>query len=259
MGSLELNIGKGNVSDQSNSETNLKGWFSQSSSKRFVALASTVIIALIATLVIINTSSDDDTVKSDLSGLSGLTPESDFLFQPADSLGPDPFTPSFANYILDVPTENLESGIVSGSSTGLYGGTGENACDIDKLVAFLQTNPDIGAAWAEVQGIDPSELEDFIRALTPAVLLQNTLVTNHGYSDGEATPFLAVLEAGTAVLVDEDGIPRARCACGNPLLVPEEEEEEEPVPTPTPDEPEILDACPEPNPPYGIHKNSDGE
>jgi len=260
MGSLELNIGKGNVSDQSNSETNLKGWFSQSSSKRFVALASTVIIALVATLVIINTSSNDDTVKSDLSGLSGLTPESDFLFQPADSIGPDPFTPSFANYILDVPTENLESGIVSGSSTGLYGGTGENACDIDKLVAFLQTNPDIGAAWAEVQGIDPSELEDFIRALTPAVLLQNTLVTNHGYSDGEATPFLAVLEAGTAVLVDEDGIPRARCACGNPLLVPEEEEEEEePVPTPTPDEPEILDACPEPNPPYGIHKNSDDE
>ena len=41
--------------------------------------------------------------------------------------------------------------------------------------------------------------------------------------------------------------------------MPEEEEEEEPVPTPTPDEPEILDACPEPNPPYGIHKNSDDE
>ena len=248
------------MSDQSNGGTNLKEWFSQSSSKRFVALASIVIIALIATLVIINVSSEDDTVKSDLSGLSDLTPESDFLFQPADSLGPDPFTPSFANYILDVPTENLESGIVSGSSTGLYGGTGENACDIDKLVAFLLANPDIGAAWAEVQGIDPSELEDFIRGLTPAVLLQNTLVTNHGYSDGEATPFLAVLEAGTAVLVDEDGIPRARCACGNPLLVPEEEEEEEePVPTPTPDEPEILDACPEPNPPYGIHKNGDDE
>ena len=259
MGSLELNVDEDNMSDQSNNKTDLKGWFSQSSSKRFVALASTVIIALIATLVIINTSSDDDTVKSDLTGLSDLTPESDYLFQPADSLGPDPFTPSFANYILDVPTENLESGIVSGSSTGLYGGTGENACDIDKLVAFLQANPDIGAAWAEVQGIDPSEIEEFIRALTPAILLQNTLVTNHGYSDGEATPFLAVLEAGTAVLVDEDGIPRARCACGNPLIVPEEEEEEEPKPTPTPDEPEILNECPEPNPPYGIHKNPDDE
>ena len=247
------------MSDQSNSGPNFKEWISQSSSRRFIVLATVVIIALIAALVIINTSSDDDSIKSDLSGLSDLTPENDYLFQPANSLGPDPFTPSFANYILDVPTENLESGVVSGSSTGLYGGTGENACDIDKLVAFLLANPDIGAAWAEVQGIDPSELEDFIRGLTPAVLLQNTLVTNHGYSDGEATPFLAVLEAGTAVLVDEDGIPRARCACGNPLLVPEEEEEEEPEPTPTPDKPELLDACPEPNPPYGIHKNSDDE
>ena len=247
------------MSDQSNSGPNFKEWISQSSSRRFIVLATVVIIALIAALVIINTSSDDDSIKSDLSGLSDLTPENDYLFQPANSLGPDPFTPSFANYILDVPTENLESGVVSGSSTGLYGGTGENACDIDKLVAFLLANPDIGAAWAEVQGIDPSELEDFIRGLTPAVLLQNTLVTNHGYSDGEATPFLAVLEAGTAVLVDEDGIPRARCACGNPLLVPEEEEEEEPEPTPTPYEPELLDACPEPNPPYGIHKNSDDE
>ena len=247
------------MSDQSNSGPNFKEWISQSSSRRFIVLATVVIIALIAALVIINTSSDDDSIKSDLSGLSDLTPENDYLFQPANSLGPDPFTPSFANYILDVPTENLESGVVSGSSTGLYGGTGENACDIDKLVAFLLANPDIGAAWAEVQGIDPSELEDFIRGLTPAVLLQNTLVTNHGYSDGEATPFLAVLEAGTAVLVDEDGIPRARCACGNPLLVPEEEEEEEPQPTPTPDKPELLDACPEPNPPYGIHKNSDDE
>ena len=247
------------MSDQSSNGSDLKGWFSQPSSKRFVALASAVIIALIATLVIINASSSNENVKSDLSGLSDLTPESGYLFQPADSIGPDPFTPSFANYILDVPTENLETGIVSGSSTGLYGGTGENACDIDKLLAFLLANPDIGSAWAEVQGIDPSELEDFIRSLTPAVLLQNTLVTNHGYSDGEATPFLAVLEAGTAVLVDEDGIPRARCACGNPLLVPEEEEEEEPEPTPTPDQPELLDACPEPNPPYGIHKNGDDE
>ena len=248
------------MSDQSTDRTELAKWFSQPSSRRFVALASVVIVALIATLVIINVSGGDDNPKTDLAGLSGLSPQDDYLFQPADSLGPDPFTPSFANYTFDVPTENLTSGVVSGSTTGLYGGTGENACDIDKLVAFLLDNPDIGAAWAEVQGIDPSDLEDFIRGLTPAVLLQNTLVTNHGYSDGEATPFLAVLEAGTAVLVDEDGIPRARCACGNPLLIPEdEEEEEEPVPTPTPDKPELLDACPEPNPPYGIHKNSDGE
>ncbi len=228
-----------------------------------VAIAILAIIALVTTLIVVSNTGDDDSA-SELS--FSLSPETDYVFQPANSSGPDPFTPSFANYTISLETDSLESGEVSGASTGLYGGTGENACDIDKLIAFLQANPDIGAAWAEVQGITPEELEDFIRGLTPAVLLQNTLVTNHGYADGEAIPFLAVLEAGTAVLVDDEGIPRARCACGNPLLVPDEPEEgEDPTPTteedPTPTPPEEIpeSACPEPNPPYGIHKNADDD
>ena len=236
------------------------------------AVAILAIIALVTSLIVVSNNGNDEKVASNLS--YSLSPETDYVFQPANSTGPDPFTPSFANYTINLETETLESGEVSGASTGLYGGTGENACDIDKLIAFLQANPDIGAAWAEVQGITPEELEDFIRGLTPAVLLQNTLVTNHGYADGEAIPFLAVLEAGTAVLVDEEGIPRARCACGNPLLVPDEPEEgEEPTPTteegptptteegptPTPPEETPETACPEPNPPYGIHKNADDD
>ncbi len=219
-----------------------------------VAIAILAIIALVTTLIVVSNNGDDD-VAPELS--FGLSPEEDYVFQPANSSGPDPFTPSYVNYTISLETDNLESGEVSGSSTGLYGGTGENACDIDKLVAFLQANPAIGAAWAEVQGIAPEELEDYIRGLTPAVLLQNTLVINHGYADGEAIPFLAVLEAGTAVLVDDDGLPRARCACGNPLIPPDEpEEEEDPTPTP-PERTEV--ACPEPNPPYGIHKNADDD
>jgi hypothetical protein len=43
-------------------------------------------------------------------------------------------------------------------------------------------------------------------------------VTNHGFANGVATPYQAVLQAGTAVLVDHYGTPRARCYCGNPLL-----------------------------------------
>jgi hypothetical protein len=46
-------------------------------------------------------------------------------------------------------------------------------------------------------------------------------VTNHGFANGVATPHQSVLEAGTAVLVDNTGVPRARCACGNPLLPPQ--------------------------------------
>lgn len=45
----------------------------------------------------------------------------------------------------------------------------------------------------------------------------DTRVTNHGYRGGAATDYQAVLQTGTAVLVDGHGVPRVRCACGNPL------------------------------------------
>jgi len=52
------------------------------------------------------------------------------------------------------------------------------------------------------------------------VLRYDTRVTNHGFANGVATPYQSVLQAGTAVLVDRFGVPRARCYCGNPLLPP---------------------------------------
>ena len=41
-----------------------------------------------------------------------------------------------------------------------------------------------------------------------------------GYRAGAATAFQAVLQTGTAVLVDGRAVPRVRCACGNPLTPP---------------------------------------
>ena len=52
------------------------------------------------------------------------------------------------------------------------------------------------------------------------MLREDTRVTNHGFLNGQANRFDAVLEAGTAVLVDDRGVPRVRCACGNPLTEP---------------------------------------
>ena len=45
-------------------------------------------------------------------------------------------------------------------------------------------------------------------------------MTNHGFANGQATELQSVLQAGTAVLVDQFGVPRVRCYCGNPLLPP---------------------------------------
>jgi hypothetical protein len=110
---------------------------------------------------------------------------------------------------------------VEGGHEGLYGGSlNEQVCDRDTLVEFLAENPEEGAAWAEVLGISMADIPDYVAGLTPVLLRSDTLVTNHGFVDGHATSFVAVLEAGTAVLVDDRGVPVTKCYCGNPLTPP---------------------------------------
>jgi hypothetical protein len=112
-------------------------------------------------------------------------------------------------------------GTVDGGQPGLYGGTREVAsCDVPKLSGYLAANTDKAKAWAGVEGIDSSQIDGYLHGLTPVVLRQDTRVTNHGYQNGQATPYQAVLQSGTAVLVDSQGVPRVRCACGNPLTPP---------------------------------------
>jgi hypothetical protein len=110
---------------------------------------------------------------------------------------------------------------VAGALPGLFGGTrDERSCDPDQLVTFLRSSPEKGAAWAGVHGIDPEEIDGFVAGLTPVVLTRDTHVTNHGFRDGDAYRVQSVLEAGTAVMVDDRGLPAVKCGCGNPLLPP---------------------------------------
>lgn len=136
--------------------------------------------------------------------------------EPADSPGENPFTRSVAGAVLDVAVAR-SSGAVSGGEPGLYGGTRENACDRAAMIRFLQEDPERGAAFAAVEGIAPTAIADYVTALTPVTLRTDTAVTNHGFADGHVTPFQAVLQAGTAVMVDQFGAPQVRCYCGNPL------------------------------------------
>jgi hypothetical protein len=88
------------------------------------------------------------------------------------------------------------------------------------MADYLAQNPDKARAWAAAEGIDASYVPTYLASLTSVVLRADTRVTNNGYANGVATPFQAVLEAGTAVLIDQYGVPRARCSCGNPLSPP---------------------------------------
>lgn len=153
--------------------------------------------------------------------------QGEVVTQPAESAGSAPFSPSVAkpsaspSAAATPPANQPNVTSVNGAAPGLYGGTkNDSSCDREKLIGFLKNNPDKARAWAAVEGIDVSDIPAYIHTLTPVVLRYDTRVTNHGYTNGVANPYQAVLQAGTAVLVDRFGVPRARCYCGNPLLPP---------------------------------------
>ena len=164
--------------------------------------------------------------------------DDEVFLEPVSSVGIDPFTPDtvpdrpelnppvgqlvdFDLAPLTFPDGGGKTVTVTGGAVGLYGGTTDvSVCDKDQLVQFLQANPDKAAAWAGVHGISVDEIASFVAGLTDVVLKQDTLVTNHGFTDGAANPIQSILQAGNAVLVDEFGVPRVRCKCGNPLLEP---------------------------------------
>lgn len=158
------------------------------------------------------------------------------FLQPAAASGPDPFTQSTAAKQATPPpqittpplpqtaaptTGTIVTQGVSGAVPGLYGGTKATAsCDVEKQIRVLTAQPAKNSAFASALGIQPGTVPGYLRSLTPVQLGMDTRVTNHGYRDGKATGYQAVLQAGTAVLVDARGVPRVRCACGNPLGSP---------------------------------------
>lgn len=162
-----------------------------------------------------------------------VSPESDqVVLEAAQSSGESPWTQSVTAPVdLSATADTLDSTVVTplsggetttvvGNEPGLYGGSNElSVCDRKQLVNFLQANPEQATAWSDVVGAP--DVKTYVDALTPVVLTTDTSVTNHGYSDGRAQPFQSVLQAGTAVLVDDQGVPKVRCECGNPLAEPE--------------------------------------
>ncbi|HUV10145.1 MAG TPA: DUF6777 domain-containing protein, partial [Acidimicrobiia bacterium] len=146
--------------------------------------------------------------------------------EPVATAGANPFMESVSTD--ETPAAALvpppdTGGTFDGATPGLYGGTLDTgSCDPEAMIAFLEANPDKARAWADVFGIRVEEIGDFVRSLTSVVLRSDTAVTNHGFSNGRATTIPAVLQAGTAVLVDEFGTPTVKCYCGNPLTKPEQ-------------------------------------
>jgi hypothetical protein len=134
-------------------------------------------------------------------------------FTPAASVDANAFT----------PPADIDSLVTVKAAKGPFGGSGSNfVCDRERLISFLDERPDHLRAWARVEAIQPTaaRVAAYIRALRPATLIEPTRVTTHTFQRGRAVASQAILAAGTAVLVDEQGAIRVRCRTGAPLLDP---------------------------------------
>ena len=186
-----------------------------------IAVLVTAVVAAVALIVVLTRS---DGTSDQASG--------EVFLQAADTAGPDAFTESTAKDSSAPPattptatvSETATANVVrrvDGGSAGLYGGTRKVAsCDVEKQIRVLRAAPAKNGAFASVLGLQPAGVPAYLRSLTPVQLRMDTRVTNHGYRDSAATTYQAVLQTGTAVLVDDRGRPRVRCACGNPLTDP---------------------------------------
>ncbi|MGW4081584.1 DUF6777 domain-containing protein [Streptomyces sp. NPDC004822] len=187
---------------------------------RIAALTAVVVAAVVVAVVL---SRGDG-------GSNNTAADGEVFLTAADKKGPDPFTESTAKDSTTkraTPSGATESApsnavrAVDGGTDGLYGGTRDVAsCDVEKQIRFFRDDPAKNKAFASVAHVEPSGVPAYLRSLTPVQLRLDTRVTNHGFQDGAATSYQAVLQAGTAVLVDDKGVPRVRCACGNPLTPP---------------------------------------
>ncbi|HEX8805073.1 MAG TPA: DUF6777 domain-containing protein [Acidimicrobiales bacterium] len=191
-----------------------------------IVLAVIAVGAIVAGLIVVLSGGDDE--KDDQVVLEPIdsVQQDDFAGNlDLESLGADV---SIALQGQPAVTEGvaalLAGASASGTEPGLYGGSRDaQVCDVQGLIDFLTDDANSGQAqaWAEAEGISVDDIESYVQGLTPVRLRYDTRVTNHGYADGEATPFQSVLQAGTAVMVDDTGVPRVKCNCGNPLLAPE--------------------------------------
>ena len=195
--------------------------------------------AVVLTLIVLATFAGIVIVKRDIVFRHQHPPEK-LVLAAANTPGDDPFITSIA---IDSPpvsaaaaqqiattNEQLpasqERGVrlVSGTHPGLYGDVGQqNPCDAAAITNALDNQSDRAQAWAQTQRIQPDQIPLYMNTLTPVVMTADTWVTSHRYSGGGAVPFQAVLQAGSAVMVDPAGVARVQCASGNPLSPPASE------------------------------------
>lgn len=139
--------------------------------------------------------------------------------EPAAAIGPDPYLS--IDDRRDAGGPDGELGITLDPTFGEIGTYGESladTCDVAVMIAHL-TAEDTGAGlrWATAAGVAANDIASHLSGLRSDVLVSGGVFAMNGDADGVRTSRTQLLEPGTAVLVDADGVARVRCIGANPL------------------------------------------
>jgi tRNA A-37 threonylcarbamoyl transferase component Bud32 len=185
------------------------------------AAAATAVVVFLGVLRAPSTQADLTLEGAGVAGAGAFAP--DFRAGPTPSSGGS-----------SLPAGIVDTGAVSGATEGIYRAVkGGSPCDRDGLSAFFMQNPSIADLWVRAVAGDPvlatteafrsvtaTTLPGYIAALTPVLLRADTQVTAFARTADAVAARQSVLQAGTAVLVDERGLPRLRCHGATPLTSP---------------------------------------
>lgn len=183
-------------------------------------------LVVIATLVIVVIAKRDT--------VFGASQANELVLTAANIAGAEPFTAPMITgrpAVSDVAAQAIQTAgsqlptspdrgvrLVSGARPGLYGAPAQGSvCDAAALANYLVVRRATASVWASALGTEIQQIPAYLNTLTPVVLTVDTWVTS---SSRQAVPYQAVLQAGSAVLVDPAGVPRVHCMSGNPLQPP---------------------------------------
>ncbi|MFK7919002.1 MAG: DUF6777 domain-containing protein [Ilumatobacter sp.] len=139
--------------------------------------------------------------------------------EPAAAIGPDPYLSIDDRRAAGGPGGEL--GITLDPTFGEIGTYGESladTCDVAVMIAHLTVqDTEAGLRWATAAGIAANSIASHLSGLRADVLVGGGVFAMNGDDDGARTSRTQLLEPGTAVLVDTDGVARVRCIGANPL------------------------------------------
>src|SRR4051794_28972863 len=178
--------------------------------------AQLLLVVPLATLAVAGCGGGSTNVAATTTTATGIQGPSEVAAEPVDHAGDNPFTPPVGKDKKDAkpPKRAVTSAPATykGNLPGLYGGTMNYAtCDKQQLVTYLQQTPDKAQAWSQALNISTTQISSYVDDLTAVTLRTDVRVTNHGFVNGTANPIQSVLQAGTAVLVNQYGAPVVKC------------------------------------------------